>query len=279
MFKNIRLETYYVYTFEDLQNIENLENVPYKIIIMNDIKGKSMELEERIARIDSYLDEYRNARKKYLRTGKDSQKTKSELLLRLIERQYKDIKDTFSLAPDIDFENYLLIDEIKETLYDLNEKVSYKFKPINLDNRTEQLLIVGRNNKISNLEIYGVNNVALFTNVHCDITINDLEFSKIKVDGVSNVSLLINGQGEKNDITLSDVGIHGTVNGKENVSELINGINGKLSLNAVEYTITVNDEEEKRAIRSEKVLLDGNYLNTRNIEIEDKEYVRVHKKH
>ena len=230
----------------DLKNIELLEDVPYRITIMNDIKPNIYEFEEKISRIDSLLDEYRITRKKFIRTGKDSLKVKGKKLYDEIVKIYKDIKTSYSLAPDIDFENYFLIDNIKEELENLKDNISYRFKPINLEGRTSQLLIVGRDNKISNINVEKTNNAALFNNVGCELTIVDLEFSNIRVNGVNNVALLVCGNNSDNCITLSDVGIHGSINGVTNVSEIITSTNGFLNLNGVEYRIVINGTDEKK---------------------------------
>ena len=141
------------------------------------------------------------------------------------------------------------------------------------------MFIVGRDKVISNINVVGDNNVALFKNVDCDITIHDLTLS-MKANGINNVALIASGTEEKSNptVTLHDVTIMGSVNGYQNVSELFINLNGDFVAHNVVCCVGVNEKHPVEVvINGEKIKDIKHYKTLQNKETEERPFERKRK--
>lgn len=278
-YKQIKPITLEVYDFDDFRKIEQMEDVPLIVRFRRDITSVNVETEVYIDYINNLLDKYAFIKSK--KTTKKTKKLEENLLFRMNSVYNKLIEDFSLEREDIDFSDIKNINEIREKLNNLNLTVKYKIKPIDLNGRKNEIVIIGNDRCLTGFEIEKDSSAALFTNVECDLTINNLNIVDLNVRG-NNAALIAIGTGEKDiNVNFNNLNINGSVSAKNISSELIQKMNGKIKVNKVYLTILVDGKTMTGHYAKADMPLDSFIRLTteekEEKEVSDKVYVRTRK--
>lgn len=276
-YKQTKPVTLEVYDFEDFRKIEEMEDVPLIVRFRNNITSVNVETEEYIDYINNLLDRYI-----HLKNKKQTKKTKDleENLLFNINSVYNKLIEEVSLEKEeIDFSDIEKSDEIRETLDELNSTVKYKIKPIDLTGRKNEIVIIGSDKDLTGFEIEKDSNAALFTNVNCDLTINNLNIVDLNVRGNNAALIAIGNEDKEVSINFNNLNISGSVTAKNIASELVQKLKGKIKVNKVNSLITVNGSNMQGDFVKADMTLD-NFIRLTTVEketepLEDKIFVRT----
>lgn len=276
-YKQTKPVTLEVYDFEDFRKIEEMEDVPLIVRFRNNVTSVNVETEEYIDYINNLLDRYIHVKNK-----KQTKKTKDleENLLFNINSVYNKLIEEVSLEKEeIDFSDIEKSDEIRETLDELNSTVKYKIKPIDLTGRKNEIVIIGSDKDLTGFEIEKDSNAALFTNVNCDLTINNLNIVDLNVRGNNAALIAIGNEDKEVSINFNNLNISGSVTAKNIASELVQKLKGKIKVNKVNSLITVNGSNMQGDFVKADMTLD-NFIRLTTVEketepLEDKIFVRT----
>lgn len=276
-YKQTKPVTLEVYDFEDFRKIEEMEDVPLIVRFRNNVTSVNVETEEYIDYINNLLDRYIHVKNK-----KQTKKTKDleENLLFNINSVYNKLIEEVSLEKEeIDFSDIEKSDEIRETLDELNSIVKYKIKPIDLTGRKNEIVIIGSDKDLTGFEIEKDSNAALFTNVNCDLTINNLNIVDLNVRGNNAALIAIGNEDKEVSINFNNLNISGSVTAKNIASELVQKLKGKIKVNKVNSLITVNGSNMQGDFVKADMTLD-NFIRLTTVEketepLEDKIFVRT----
>lgn len=276
-YKQTKPVTLEVYDFEDFRKIEEMEDVPLIVRFRNNVTSVNVETEEYIDYINNLLDRYIHVKNK-----KQTKKTKDleENLLFNINSVYNKLIEEVSLEKEeIDFSDIEKSDEIRETLDELNSTVKYKIKPIDLTGRKNEIVIIGSDKDLTGFEIEKDSNAALFTNVNCDLTINNLNIVDLNVRGNNAALIAIGNEDKEVSINFNNLNISGSVTAKNVASELVQKLKGKIKVNKVNSLITVNGSNMQGDFVKADMTLD-NFIRLTTVEketepLEDKIFVRT----
>lgn len=276
-YKQTKPVTLEVYDFEDFRKIEEMEDVPLIVRFRNNVTSVNVETEEYIDYINNLLDRYIHVKNK-----KQTKKTKDleENLLFNINSVYNKLIEEVSLEKEeIDFSDIEKSDEIRETLDELNSIVKYKIKPIDLTGRKNEIVIIGSDKDLTGFEIEKDSNAALFTNVNCDLTINNLNIVDLNVRGNNAALIAIGNEDKEVSINFNNINISGSVTAKNIASELVQKLKGKIKVNKVNSLITVNGSNMQGDFVKADMTLD-NFIRLTTVEketepLEDKIFVRT----
>lgn len=276
-YKQTKPVTLEVYDFEDFRKIEEMEDVPLIVRFRNNVTSVNVETEEYIDYINNLLDRYI-----HLKNKKQTKKTKDleENLLFNINSVYNKLIEEVSLEKEeIDFSDIEKSDEIRETLDELNSTVKYKIKPIDLTGRKNEIVIIGSDKDLTGFEIEKDSNAALFTNVNCDLTINNLNIVDLNVRGNNAALIAIGNEDKEVSINFNNLNISGSVTAKNVASELVQKLKGKIKVNKVNSLITVNGSNMQGDFVKADMTLD-NFIRLTTVEketepLEDKIFVRT----
>lgn len=276
-YKQTKPVTLEVYDFEDFRKIEEMEDVPLIVRFRNNVTSVNVETEEYIDYINNLLDRYI-----HLKNKKQTKKTKDleENLLFNINSVYNKLIEEVSLEKEeIDFSDIEKSDEIRETLDELNSTVKYKIKPIDLTGRKNEIVIIGSDKDLTGFEIEKDSNAALFTNVNCDLTINNLNIVDLNVRGNNAALIAIGNEDKEVSINFNNLNISGSVTAKNIASELVQKLKGKIKVNKVNSLITVNGSNMQGDFVKADMTLD-NFIRLTTVEketepLEDKIFVRT----
>lgn len=276
-YKQTKPVTLEVYDFEDFRKIEEMEDVPLIVRFRNNVTSVNVETEGYIDYINNLLDRYIHVKNK-----KQTKKTKDleENLLFNINSVYNKLIEEVSLEKEeIDFSDIEKSDEIRETLDELNSTVKYKIKPIDLTGRKNEIVIIGSDKDLTGFEIEKDSNAALFTNVNCDLTINNLNIVDLNVRGNNAALIAIGNEDKEVSINFNNLNISGSVTAKNIASELVQKLKGKIKVNKVNSLITVNGSNMQGDFVKADMTLD-NFIRLTTVEketepLEDKIFVRT----
>lgn len=276
-YKQTKPVTLEVYDFEDFRKIEEMEDVPLIVRFRNNVTSVNVETEEYIDYINNLVDRYI-----HLKNKKQTKKTKDleENLLFNINSVYNKLIEEVSLEKEeIDFSDIEKSDEIRETLDELNSTVKYKIKPIDLTGRKNEIVIIGSDKDLTGFEIEKDSNAALFTNVNCDLTINNLNIVDLNVRGNNAALIAIGNEDKEVSINFNNLNISGSVTAKNIASELVQKLKGKIKVNKVNSLITVNGSNMQGDFVKADMTLD-NFIRLTTVEketepLEDKIFVRT----